>query len=261
MRAAACYCSLMLPWEYPVPPVLYKYRSPERLDMLTSGKVRFSHRLDFPDDHELKPGYERFGDHSEILRYSLSEGLQLARNGLSALEMAVAMEADPRAQRLAIENMQRNTKSIDEVGILCLTEDAGSDQMWEEYGGKGAGFVVGFDTAHAGFDRLKTPGRLGKVSYSDERIGSALGSLFNDEAIGALFRKRMKYAFEREWRTVRLLRRLDERSERAGFSFFDPASVREIVIRPSCVVESELRQLIASDELYRRVSLVVKDSK
>jgi hypothetical protein len=171
--------------------------------------------------------------------------------------MVEAMATDPRVQKNAIENMKRNINAVNKVGILCLTEDADSDQMWEEYGGKGKGFVVGFDTAHAGFERLKTPGKLGKVSYSDEPIGSALGSLFNDDALGSFYRKRMKYVFEREWRTVRFLHRLDEPSERAGFAYFEPASVHEIVIRSSCALEPELRELITSDERYHHVNLLV----
>jgi hypothetical protein len=61
----------MFPWEYSVLLILYKYPSPQRLNMLTGGKVRFSHRLDFDDDHELQPDYERFGNHSEIWKYTL----------------------------------------------------------------------------------------------------------------------------------------------------------------------------------------------
>jgi len=79
-----CYYFGMLPWEYAVPPVLYKYRPPERLDVLTDCRVRFSHRSAFEDDHELQPDYAIFGTESEIWRYALSIGFPLMRNGLSA---------------------------------------------------------------------------------------------------------------------------------------------------------------------------------
>src|SRR5580704_13958250 len=150
----------MLPWDHPFPPVLYKYRPAAWLDVLTDCRVRFSHRTVFEDDHELQPDYAIFGTESEIWRYALSIGFPLKRNGLSAAEMVVAMATDPRAQKVGIEGMKNNVRARDE--------------MWTEYAGSGTGFVVGFDTAHAGFERLTTPGRLGKVSYSDEPFGSAL---------------------------------------------------------------------------------------
>jgi len=169
------------------------------------------------------------------------------------------MATDPKAQKLGIEGMKNNVRARDEVGIFCLTEDADCDQMWTEYAGNGTGFVVGFDTAHAGFERLKTPGRLGKVSYSDEPFGSALGSLFNDDAIGSFFRKRMKYTFELEWRSIRFLHRLERCAGGVFLSSFDPASVREIILRSTCAVETDLRQLVAADERYRHVNIIFQN--
>lgn len=193
----------MLPWEHPVPSVLYKYLPPERLHVLSDCRVRFSQRTVFEDDHELQPDYAIFGTRSEIWRYAISIGFPLARNGLSASVVVEAMAGSPRAQKIGIESLQKNIRVRDELGIFCLTEATDSDQMWTEYADKGRGFIIGFDTAHIGFDQLKGRGHLGKVFYSDEPIGSALGSLWNDDAVGAPFRKRMKYAFEREWRAAR----------------------------------------------------------
>jgi len=87
---------------------------------------------------------------------------------------------------------------------------------------EGNGFVIGFDSSHAGFQQLTGRGRLGKVCYSDEPIGSALGSLWNGEAIGAFFPKRMKYAFEQEWRIIRMLHRLERGAENV---FLSPSGI------------------------------------
>jgi hypothetical protein len=247
----------MKPWEHPVPPVLYKYLPPERLHVLGDCRVRFSQRNVFEDDHELQPDYAIFGTESEIWRYALSIGFRLKRGGLSAPIMVAAMARSPRAQKIAIETMQKNIQVRDKLGIFCLTEAANSDRMWTEYAGHGRGFVIGFDTGHEGLGQLTGRGRLGKVTYSDEPIGSALGSLWNDDAVGAMCRKGMKYAFEREWRIVRLLERLDRSAGDVFLSPFDPASVREIIIGPNCTVSAELSQLIAQDRRYRHLSSVV----
>ncbi len=249
----------MKPWEHSVPPVLYKYLPPERLHVLNDYRVRFSQRAVFEDDHELQPDYAIFGTESEIWRYALSIGFQLKRGGLSAGEMVAAMAGSSRAQKIAIEALQKNVRARDEVGIFCLTEATDSDQMWTEYADMGRGFVVGFDPGHTGFEMLKGRGQLGKVYYSDEPIGSALGSLWNDDAVGALFRKRMKYAFEHEWRCIRMLHRLEVCADGVFLSAFDPASVCEIIIRPECSVEHALRGLVATDARYKDVQIKMEN--
>jgi hypothetical protein len=140
------------------------------------------------------------------------------------------MAESPAAQRLGIQSVMKNTHAIDEVGVFCVTEAANCEQMWTEYAKNGTGFAIGFDPAHIALDQLKGRGRFGKVLYSDDPIGSALGSLFNEEGIGALFRKRTNYAFEREWRIIRLLTRLESQDGGVFLSPFDPASVREIIV-------------------------------
>jgi Protein of unknown function (DUF2971) len=246
----------MQPWEHPVPPVLYKYLPPERLHVLSDCRVRFSQRTAFQDDHELQPEYAIFGTASEIWRYAISTGFPLKRGGLPASVMVAAMAGNPKVQKIGVESLQKNIQVRNELGIFCLTETTDCNQMWTEYADKGRGFIIGFDTGHSGFEQLKGRGHLGKVSYSDEPIGSALGSLWNDDAVGALFRKRMKYAFEREWRSIRMLHRLERCPGDVFLSTFDPASVREIIIRPDCTVETSLRQLVeATDGHYKHVHI------
>jgi hypothetical protein len=245
----------MKPWEHSVPTVLYKYVPPERLHVLNDCRVRLSQRSVFEDDHELQPDYAIFGTASEIWRYALSIGFPLKRGRLSATEMVVSMAGSPRVQRLALDKLQKNIKIRDELGIFCLTEAGNSDQMWGEYGADGRGFVIGFDTSHPGFEQLKGRGRLGRVYYSDEPIGSALGSLWNDDGAGALFRKRIKYSFESEWRIIRMLKRLHRYPGDLYLSDFDPASVRELIIRPQCTIALELRQLVSTDTRYRHLQI------
>jgi hypothetical protein len=249
----------MKPWDHAVPPVLYKYLPPERLHVLTDCRVRFSQRAVFEDDHELQPDYASFGTESEIWQYSLSIGFPLARNGIPADVMVKMLAEDPKKQKVAIESLQKSMPVRDELGIFCLTEATECEQMWVEYANNSQGFVIGFDTGHAGLEQLKGRGQLGKVYYSDEPIGSALGSLWNDDGVGALFRKRIKYAFEREWRFIRMLQRLDRYAGEVFLSGFDPASVCEIIIRPECSIEQALRELVATDARYRQVQITVEN--
>lgn len=59
----------MRPWQIAVPPILYKYVRPERLDVLAKRRVRFSQRTAFEDERVLKPEVAAFGTEEEIRDY------------------------------------------------------------------------------------------------------------------------------------------------------------------------------------------------
>jgi hypothetical protein len=248
----------MQPSRQTPPPILYKYFAPQRFHVLNDCRVRFSQRTVFEDDHELQPDYAIFGTASEIWRYAISVGFPLARKGLSASVMVQAMASSSRAQKIAIDALKSNVRSLDQVGVFCLTEASDNDRMWDEYAKDCRGFVLGFDTTHVGFSQLIAQGRLGEVNYSDQPIGSALASLWDGNAVGALFRKRLKYAFEREWRIIRMLHRLERGADDVFLSPFDPSSVREIIIRPECDVGSDLHQLAAKDDRYKHLRITIQ---
>ena len=243
-----------MPWEHLVPPVLYKYLPPERLHVLPECRVRFSQRSTFRDDHELQPDFAAFGTEDEIRRIIDSaedlRDLRISRDNLARL-----IATNSEYKKLAMEGVQRGMPTLQESGVFCLSERADCEQMWHEYAGGGKGFVVTFDTTHPGFDRLKTPGLIGRVSYNDEPFGTFLGAK-ETEGAGIFFRKRMQYSFEREWRSIRPLHRLEHHPGDIFLSPFDPASIREIIIRPDCVLRGILCNLTTTDERYKYVQIV-----
>lgn len=92
----------------PVPPVLYKYLPPERIDLLESMELRFSRPSQFNDTfdtHYLVPKAQ--GSKGTLARFRL-------RNRL---------------------------------GILCLSERPDNHLMWVHYARKHTGFVLGFDAS------------------------------------------------------------------------------------------------------------------
>src|SRR5260370_17622191 len=122
-------------------------------------------------------------------------------------------------------------KSPDAFGVFCLTESPDCERMWTEYADNGKGFVIAFDTAQADFEQLRTPGKLGKVEYSDEPLGSFLGMMEN-QAAGIFFRKRMKYAFEAEWRSIRALTKLKKHQGHVYRRPFSPPSLPVVLSPP-----------------------------
>jgi len=247
----------MKPWEFAIPPILYKYLRPERTHILENCRVRFSQRAVFEDERELQPGYVSFGTEAEILRFVISKGIQLDPR-LPANVLAKLIAEDSRHQETAKRVAEQNIKSIHLLGIFCLTEAPDNERMWEEYADNSRGFVLAFDTTHPSFAQLRTPGTFGKVEYNDEPFGTVLGALEREGASG-LFRKRNKYAFEAEWRSIRLLTALEKFPGEVYLSQFDPAGLREIIIRSECPAQTEIRRIIANDVRYQHVVVTVQE--
>jgi hypothetical protein len=243
----------MHPWEHQTPGVLYKYLTTDRLDVLTSCRVRFSPRTAFDDDHELQPDYDAFGTLDEIERHIQRFGNPMPYIPVCVLARLIARNS--AYQKRALQAAVSNIRVYETMGILCLTVAADSEQMWTEYACRDTGFVIGFDTAHPEFKNLAPPkpGTWGKVLYSGEGIPTFLG-MMERYPFEPLFRKRTKYLFEQEWRSLRLFKDLDQVSKEIFCSPFDPACVREIIIGSKCPLESQLRDLAASGR-YQHVQI------
>ncbi|MGB6483462.1 MAG: DUF2971 domain-containing protein [Candidatus Acidiferrales bacterium] len=163
---------------------------------------------------------------------------------------------NPNHQQRAIQAALSNIRSLRVMGIFCLTEVGDCDRMWREYAGEG-GFVIGFDTTHDSFNALRVPGLFGRVSYSDAAFETFLGMMETDFR-APLFRKRMRYSFEKEWRSIRQFKELEHHPDVICLSPFDPACVREIMVRPDCAVQDEIREIVAGDARYAHVKISIQ---
>jgi hypothetical protein len=249
------------PWEYRAPPFLYKYFPPERFHILTDCTVRFSQRAAFDDERELQPEVAAFGTEEEIRNFATDSSFvrQNAspemRQILSELVVQHILHQAGEQQRIT-ELTQASMRSPDECGMFCLSEESNCERMWVEYASGGRGFVVAFDTRHRAFTSLIALGRLGRVDYGDAPMGTFLGSY----GAAAFFRKRLRYSFESEWRVIRLLTRLrlngsDSDGNTIYLGGFNPDCLRQILVRPECAVEMELRFLAATDGRYRHITV------
>jgi len=99
--------------ESPLPQTLYKYFSPDRIDILESMKLRFSPPSSFNDT---------FDAHYLVPKEQGQKG---------------------KINRILLRNR---------IGIFCLTEQANNHLMWVHYARNHTGFVLGFD-ARASFFR------------------------------------------------------------------------------------------------------------
>jgi hypothetical protein len=105
----------------PLPPVLYKYLPPERIDILENMELHFSRPTDFNDN---------FDTHYNVPK---SQG------------------ARAKVERVKLKNR---------LGILCLTQRPDNHMMWVHYARNHTGFVLGFDSSAAFFRENRTLRRV-----------------------------------------------------------------------------------------------------
>lgn len=244
------------PWQKLLPPRLYKYYPPERFHILTDCAVRFSQREVFDDQYDLRPQVERFGTAEEIRAFMDFDPV-LNRHP-DALKSAVINHVlnTPGAEERLIAQAQHWLTAPEQFGVFCLCENSRNRDMWNRYAADGTGFLLSFDTRHPGFVWLRSPGLIGKVEYGDTPISSFLSRY----GASSFFRKRERYRFEAEWRSIRALRRFKnvlhpEHGPAVYLAPFSPECVSEILILPDCAIEWELRTLVAVDCRYRHASV------
>lgn len=248
--------SAIRPWTRTLPRLLYKYYPPERLHVLTDGMVRFSQRQVFDDRLDLRPEVANFGTEDEMRAFMDLDPV-LNQHSSSLKDAVIRHVLDtPGRQAELIHQAQQWMKAPEEFGVFCVCENSRSVKMWEEYAADGTGFVVAFNTQCRAFNKLRFPGLIGKVEYSDEKVRSFLSAY----GAAAFFLKRQQYAFEAEWRSIRALKRFDHilnngSGEPIYLSEFDASSIAVILILETCAVEWELRTLVAIDCRYRHVKV------
>jgi hypothetical protein len=246
------------PWQKAPPPLLYKYYPPERFHVLTDCMVRFSQREVFDDQRDLRPEVANFGTAEEIRAFMDTDPV-LARYPSALKEAVIAhvLNTPGREQEL-IRQTQAWLTTPEEFAVFCLCENSLSRRMWTQYASNGKGFVVAFNTQHPTFTFLKTPGLIGAVEYSDRPISSFLSRY----GASAFFRKRMRYEFEAEWRSIRALTRFKDavnsgRGPTIYLARFNPACIARILILNECSLEWELRTLTAVDARYRHAAVAL----
>ncbi len=179
----------------PVPPILYKYMSTDRIGFFDSPQLRFSPPAEFndifdcqirtkgfvgPNFWETKAKSETSSLFNTLFEERLKE-LGLTHEDISKIPQHVREEIKTNldfflknffdqvvSMSTTEENRERLSQAVQNalqkarVGILCLTPDIVNTSMWGIYatGPKGQGsmgFAVGFDTSNAFFNRKLTP--------------------------------------------------------------------------------------------------------
>jgi hypothetical protein len=235
--------------------ILYKYLPPGLLKVLQDKKVRFTQPGDFNDPFEFRPQIQAAASDEEVRVYVEKNFERLVEQELA--KYGALVQSIPRQvlkellltqkarlpevfRMLQPEVLQKLSPTIDSllnqnVGVLCLSEVRDSLLMWGHYADNHKGFVIGFDSSHPFFLKRRSEhdefGFLRKVDYQVQRPHVVL----SDTSSPVWFQtKSSQWAYEKEWRMVRVLSEAEHRIDRSPFSVclfeFAADAVLEIVI-------------------------------
>jgi hypothetical protein len=186
-----------------VPQVLYKYLPPERIDVLESGKIRFTQPAVFNDLFESSPAFSDFASREEMERVSKGEAQETGMPEEVRRRIIESMFGVPRQETyfplLALVIVRILARG---VGILSLSEAPDSLLMWAHYAQSHEGLVIGFRTKNPFLARPDShPDAmhdLRPVQYCHNR--PILKYLTLMDTVHMFFTKSDEWDYEKEWR-------------------------------------------------------------
>lgn len=199
--------------------MLYKYVTPERIDIIQNLKIRFTPYNELNDPFEC--------------RFVLNP---------TPDEQEEAEADDYNAEWAQVEVWLSNR--IGQLGMLCLSRTPDNLLMWSHYAANHKGLVIGFQEQHEFFNHetyyieptyrikrvIKLPGfgTLCDVAYTQERTAIDFGGNIPFEFF---FKKSLDWSYEQE---VRIFRSLQEGEEIPGMGIYlfklPPDLIRKVII-------------------------------
>lgn len=189
------------------PEILYKYYpvEPWLPKLFTGASIKFSSRTTFNDPLDSHPAYRI--DSGQDGRKSVKDAL--IREGMKGPKLIRELNRVLRrtAEAKSFGPLLGNS-TLDQVGILCLTESWENALLWAHYSRSHTGICIGFDTRMDVF-RLARP-----ISYSKKAPVITRPYDESDEMVRkAFFCKDECWGYEKEWRTVKYLQTEDQRKD------------------------------------------------
>lgn len=250
--------------------ILYKYFPPERIDVLRNRRVRFTQPADFNDPFEFKPVIQEISSDDDVGEYVEKNYDQLVEEELAkygSIVPAFAKNVLPEFIAAQKKNLPALFRALSpqlitairpklsellnrHIGVLCLSEVRNSLVMWGHYASNHCGFVVGFDSEHPFFNHRRTEsdefGFLRKVKYTQHRPHVTLA---NSDSVIWFEQKSHEWAYEKEWRVLRVLHEANLVIQSQPFSIhlfeFPAAVVREKIVgmRANTALRDEIQLL------------------
>jgi hypothetical protein len=147
--------------------IAYKYVTPDRIDVIENGCIRFTQAAALNDPFEIYPCFSLF---NESLKERSRSLLKREEGRFNARAVVMGEIMLPKMVREHTIKFQRDLGNS--YPMLSLTKKRNNLLMWSHYANAHRGFVIGFDSDNPFFHREKprrmTP--LSEVKYSSRRF-------------------------------------------------------------------------------------------
>ncbi|SET43997.1 Protein of unknown function [Nitrosomonas marina] len=262
------------------PDKLYKFLSPERIDILNNKLIRFTQPSALNDPFELQPVFgEIFSDKEmddmlkidfKLVEEELNKKLShLQRRERKKLVKKLVSQAQKNPQTLQeeikniipiIKNEMTNftprakemfSDALQKIGILSLSEKANHPLLWAHYANSHKGFAIEFNTNHEFFNRRRSDNdelfHLRKVKYIDKLQGDRTLLQINGDDIFAT--KEISWEYESEWRILAPLKDADVTVDGIDKIF--------LFSLPLSSISSIIIGALTSDNLYNEIKKIL----
>lgn len=252
--------------------MLYKYLSPERIDVIHDKKIRYSQSCALNDPFEASFLISDKAAENKIIN-ALYESATEFWNSLKETEKTkeneeilrgkIKEETDRINMMLSANKFGEEVEKLVQkrIGILSLSKTSNSLLMWAHYAKSYTGYVIGFDESDKYFIEPDKNGNLvypKNVTYTSERLViDAKDSLFYEKLFCT---KPIEWSYEQEVRVIRdFPKSVGIKKDNNGypifFSRFPERIVKEIIVGHKCTITSEIMKIIAKYDhkipLYR----------
>lgn len=216
--------------------LVYKYVSQQRLDVLTSGLIRFTQPADLNDPFEAFPDLTAFSD---------TVAQDLLKNPKANFGKNTEYATPQLIRFITYSNLKQIVTVLGEkFVVLSLSKCSTNLLMWAHYTDCHRGYTIGFDSDADVFKpgNGKASGGLRQIEYSDQRASlpmnfdSSASSKDAKTSTDAFFyTKSMDWSYEQEMRILAHPKFADmvvpRDEENSLFMFrFAPAAVKELII-------------------------------
>src|SRR5436305_9006205 len=186
------------------PPFLFRYRPAEEVTLgyfeglLRNNHIWASPPRGFRDWHDCRAQIDFDLSKEEMHRYWVRNFKMLGLKGLAASKAAHNVMAngawkDPGKHAEIVENLQG---SLDNSGVICLTDTALDRRMWDEYATGHRGICLCFETSEPPFSSTHD------VNYVTKLPTVKINAESGEQSEAFLRTKDSSYSWEREWRFV-----------------------------------------------------------
>lgn len=239
--------------------MLFKYLSPERIDVLSNLAIRFTQPAVFNDPFESRPHLVYDIDLEQFLKAleGVAEECNMAEQHYQEMRQKyISGEIEqqlPGALKLLVEMLSSTPI------CMSLTEVHDNLLMWAHYAKNHEGFVIAFNSEHP---FIRGPGKglykLTKIRYAADRPNIGISKL---TLADAYFTKSSEWAYEEEWRVFASVGKADKIIEDTPFPIYlfniPPESILQVIL--GCRIDRQKKEsiinLINCKKSFRHIAI------